>query len=120
MRRPLSAYSKVFATLLGATATAVATALPNSAAGKWAAAIVAILVAMGLVERTRNTQTVETGTEPGPVTIAKVVSRTGAEVGAVVADTGTAAGGIVAGTTGLLGAVVDGTLGKLLPGGRHG
>lgn len=119
MRKPPSAYAKVFATLLGAAATAVATALPNSTAGKWAAAVVAILIAMGLVERTKNTQVVETGAEPGPVTVGKVVARSGENVGAVVADTGTAAGGIVAGTTGLIGAVVDATLGKLIPTGER-
>jgi hypothetical protein len=119
VKRPLSSYSKAFGGGVLAALAAVANGLSD---GEWTAketliAIGAFIAGALGVYRIRNTQTVETGAEPGPVTIAKVVSRTGAEVGTVVADTGAAAGGIVAGTTGVLGAVVDGTLGKLIPGG---
>lgn len=119
MKTPVSVYAKVAATMLGGIATALAAALPNTTVGKWAAAVVAILFAMGLVSRTKNTQVVKTGDDPGPVTVAKLVTKTGEDLGALTADTGAAAGGIVEGTTGVLGAAMNATIGKLLPGGKR-
>lgn len=120
MKRPPSAYAKVAATMLGAIATALAATLPNTTAGKWAAVVVAVLVAMGLVERTRNTEIVATGDEQGPVTLGQVLDDSGEVVGEVVATTGAAAGGVIEGTTGVVGKVLDGTLGRLIPGGGDG
>lgn len=114
-RRPASAYAKAVAAGVGAVATALATSLPDSSVGKWAAAVLAVLVAVGLTERTRNTQVVTTGPTEGPVVLAPVVSGAGEVIGNLTADTGAAVGGIVAGTTGRVGRLLDATLGRLLP-----
>jgi hypothetical protein len=119
MKRPLSAYSKAIVSAGVVLAGTIAATFPDSAIGKWCVVAGAVAAARGLTAATKNTQTVDTGNEPGPVTLAKVVSSTGQELGSVVADTGTAAGGIVAGTTGVVGSVLDATLGKLIPGGEH-
>lgn len=118
MKRPLSAYAKVAASMVGAIATALAATLPNTTAGKWGAVVLAVLVAMGLVQQTRNTQTVETGPGDEPK-VSELVNKAGATVGTLTADTGAAAGAIVAGTTGSVGKVLDATLGKIIPGGSR-
>lgn len=119
VKRPLSVYSKALVAAVVAGAAAIAGTFPDSTIGRWCVVIGALAVALGLTGATKNTTVVETGAEPGPVTVGKVVSRTGQEVGTVVADTGTAVGGVVAGTTGVLGSVLDATVGRLLPGGKR-
>lgn len=118
MKTPVSVYAKAFATGIGGTAVAVAATVPNSTVGKWAAVIVALLAAMGLTARTRNTEIVKTGpgVEPTVTKVLSTVGDVGTTVGTVVVDTGTAVGGVVAGTTGGFGRALNATIGKLIPG----